>query len=597
MKGGRRHVGEAAAAQFTQVAPPGWGLAQLGDAAELQPGYAFDSDRFVAEGVRLLRGTNIIPGGTRWEDTVCLPPDRVEQFTAFRLEPGDIVIAMDRPFISTGLKVARLTAADCPALLLQRVGRFRPSAAMSADYLHHYVNGTTFSAHTGGLATGTQLPHISKTDIETCPVLIPPLNEQRRIVAKLDAIFEQTRAAKARLERLPALLEKLKRSILAAAFRGDLTKDWRVAHPDVEPASVLLDRIRAERRRRWEDGMRAKGKDPTKANYEEPETTSAVGNLPDQWAWASMGQAFVVQVGATPSRADPTFWGGDLPWVSSGEVAFCRISSTKEQITRAGLHNSSTRLQPVGTVLLGMIGEGKTRGQPAILDIAACTNQNSAAIRVSETEVIPEYVYFHLAFEYENTRRIGSGNNQQALNKSRVEAMILPVAPVDEQREIVRRLRETEHAMDSLHARFSTQLELVESIERAALDKAFRGELVPQDPTDEPASVLLDRIRAARSAKSELPRRGRGPRRDDSTVAEAASTVTPNGHATNGQHDEPLALVAGVFQIDRRLTMPAVAEATGLGTSAVKKALKILVDGGQLRVHGRARAATYEWTA
>jgi type I restriction enzyme S subunit len=103
--------------------------------------------------------------------------------------------------------------------------------------------------------------------------------------------------------------------------------------------------------------------------------------LPSTWRWCGLGEVFGVYVGATPSRGDPSLWHGEVPWVSSGEVAFCRVSTTEEKITAKGLANTSTRVHPRGTVLLGMIGEGKTRGQAAILDIEACNNQNCAAIR------------------------------------------------------------------------------------------------------------------------------------------------------------------------------------------------------------------------
>jgi len=98
-----------------------------------------------------------------------------------------------------------------------------------------------------------------------------------------------------------------------------------------------------------------------------------------------------------------------------------------------GLANTSTKVHAPGTVFLGMIGEGKTRGQAAILDITACHNQNSAAIRVAETPIPSEYIYHYLRFVYEITRRVGSGNNQPALNKSRVQAMTFPLAPLEEQ--------------------------------------------------------------------------------------------------------------------------------------------------------------------
>jgi hypothetical protein len=131
-------------------------------------------------------------------------------------------------------------------------------------------------------------------------------------------------------------------------------------------------------------------------------------------------------------------------------------------------------------------------------------------------------------------------------------------------------------------------------LEQAALAKAFRGELVPQDPTEEPASAVLERIRAARAADP-APRRSRGRRGNDTEVVKVAATALDSDHAANDYHNE-LDLVVGVFQIDRRLSTTAITAATGLDASAVKKALKILVENGQVRVHGRARATTYEWS-
>ena len=114
-----------------------------------------------------------------------------------------------------------------------------------------------------------------------------------------------------------------------------------------------------------------------------------------------------------------------------------RISRTNETITKDGLANSSTQINPAGSVLLGMIGQGRTRGQAAILDLAAANNQNCAAIWVSQTPVRPEFVYYWLMSRYERTRGEGSGNHQQALNKKLVEAIPLPLPPLREQHRIV----------------------------------------------------------------------------------------------------------------------------------------------------------------
>jgi type I restriction enzyme S subunit len=142
-----------------------------------------------------------------------------------------------------------------------------------------------------------------------------------------------------------------------------------------------------------------------------------------------------------------------------------------------------------------MIGEGRTRGQAAILDIAACNNQNSAAIRVSDTPIPTRFVYHWLTFVYEETRRAGAGGNQPALNKERVRAIVLPVPPLAEMEEIVTRV-------DALLAD-ATLADCAEDrgrLRQSVLHAAFTGRLVPQDPADEPAAALLARLRATPAA-------------------------------------------------------------------------------------------------
>jgi type I restriction enzyme, S subunit len=110
------------------------------------------------------------------------------------------------------------------------------------------------------------------------------------------------------------------------------------------------------------------------------------------------------------------YWAGSIPWVSSGEVRNNVISETRELITKAGQQNSSVKLLPKGTVLLAMIGEGKTRGQSAILGIEATINQNIAAVVIDHGMVVPEFLWWWFQLQYEQTRRRGAGNGPKALN-------------------------------------------------------------------------------------------------------------------------------------------------------------------------------------
>ena len=129
-----------------------------------------------------------------------------------------------------------------------------------------------------------------------------------------------------------------------------------------------------------------------------------------------------------------------------------------------------------------MIGEGKTRGQVSILDIPACISQNSAAIRVSLTELFPEYVYYYLWGQYNETRQIGSGNNQPALNKTRVQGIAIPFPPLTEQRRIVTEVERHLSAIESSEATVEVSLKRVERLRQSILKQAFSGQLVPQDP-------------------------------------------------------------------------------------------------------------------
>jgi type I restriction enzyme S subunit len=200
----------------------------------------------------------------------------------------------------------------------------------------------------------------------------------------------------------------------------------------------------------------------------------------------SVGELGEVFVGATPKRAVPAFWDGDIPWVSSGEVAFCRISKTRETITKAGLGNAATRLHPPGTVLLAMIGEGKTRGQAAILDVAAAHNQNAASIRLDRDKMLPEFLYFCFMRQYATSRALGRGGQQPALNKALVQAIEVPCPAPDTQQELVEHIRAALQAADELETDLRLLVRLASEARTTVVRDALSGRLTVRDVIDEP---------------------------------------------------------------------------------------------------------------
>jgi type I restriction enzyme S subunit len=161
---------------------------RLADFAYLQNGYAFKSEWFAKSGIRLLRNANVGHGLLDWTEEVRLPPERVPEFERFQLRQGDVVLSLDRPFIVTGTKVARVREEDLPALLLQRVGRFCLNDEILPDYLYMWINSPAFSDQIDpGRSNG--VPHISSKQVEAATLFIPPLAEQHRIVAKVDELM------------------------------------------------------------------------------------------------------------------------------------------------------------------------------------------------------------------------------------------------------------------------------------------------------------------------------------------------------------------------------------------------------------------------
>jgi len=178
--------------------PEGWAWSTMAQLSFLDVGFAFKSAEFSDLGLRLLRGENIEPGRARWLDTRYWPTKKLDDFRHLLLNEGEIVLAMDRPLIAAGLKIARIRAQDLPCLLVQRVARFRPLLEQMTPFLFMAMNTVGFVRHLLGGQTGTQLPHISGEGIQSFPVALPPPDEQTRIVNEVDrrlSVIEELEAA------------------------------------------------------------------------------------------------------------------------------------------------------------------------------------------------------------------------------------------------------------------------------------------------------------------------------------------------------------------------------------------------------------------
>lgn len=303
---------------------------------------------------------------------------------------------------------------------------------------------------------------LSRDTVLNLPTPFVDADEQRRTVACIDELFAEIEEGERALAEARAGVETYRKALLKAAVTGELTADWR-SHNNIAPSGDDLRHEIVDMRRRKGD------------IFSKADVGDVAFDVPSSWCWSSLGELFAIAVGATPNRGDKSLWNGAIPWVSSGEVAFSRIQDTREKISEHWV--ALGRIHPIGTVMLGMIGEGRTRGQAAILDVAAAHNQNCASIRVSETPVPPEYVYWWLEYQYEKTRIESAGGNQPALNKARVGAISLPLPPREELTEIVARLTRLLGEASAAYALTDDVVPLPSSLKQSILAAAFRGEL------------------------------------------------------------------------------------------------------------------------
>lgn len=422
--------------------------------------------------VRLVQLSDIGQGKFLNKSSRYISMKTFEELGCREIFPGDILISrmahpIARSCIVPDLKQKLITAVD--------IAYLRPNEKIfDTKYLNYMFNSIFFRTEAERVARGTTRLRITRKNLGNLAIPFPPLNEQKRIAEKVERLLGKIEEAKQLIVEAKETFEFRRAAILDKAFRGELTRKWR----DENNSEDILEYITS-----LKTITNLKGNGDILEPYD----------LPSGWRWARIGDLFHVQVGSTPSRKNADYWEGSLPWLSSGEVQFNTINESREQVTDLAVKECRLKLAPKGSILFGMIGEGKTRGQVALLNLDAYHNQNIASIWVSNTKVNSLYVYYWLVSQYNKNRQNSAGNNQPAYNKSRVQDLLIPIAPIAEIKVIVNQLQRLLELETNINNLLSLE-ETISAIRKSILSKAFQGELGTNDPSEVNAIELLKEV-------------------------------------------------------------------------------------------------------
>jgi type I restriction enzyme S subunit len=241
--------------------PSSWSLVTVSQLALLDVGFAFKSSEFAASGIRLLRGENVEPGRLRWTETRFFPSQELSGLEHLLIDEGEIILALDRPLISTGLKLARSVKEDLPCLLVQRVMRFKMADPRTTQWLYCNLRLPRFIEHLSKGLTGTDLPHVTGTGVAEFAIGLPSLDEQSEIIERVERLLNLADRLQTRYAKAKAQVNKLTQAVLAKAFRGELVPTEaelaRLEGREYESAEQLLERIRATHTASNEDRPRA----------------------------------------------------------------------------------------------------------------------------------------------------------------------------------------------------------------------------------------------------------------------------------------------------------------------------------------------------
>jgi type I restriction enzyme S subunit len=459
--------------------PYGWISVALGEVGYVQSGMGFPIDeqgnasgRYPVYKVGDVSRGVLNDGGVLRRSTNYVDAHVAAKLGGHIFPEGAVLFAK----IGEALRLNRRALVRLEGLADNNVMGFKAWSEVDDAFVFHFLKTQDLAS----LSRSTTVPSIRKGDVEGVTLNLPPAAEQKRIAQKLDELLTQVDTLKTRIDAIPALLKRLRQSTLAGAASGLLR--------DTSGAS---------------------------AAYKELRLGEELILVPDGWMCAPLGQVInpakklcygIVQPGENADQGVDMIRVCDI---EDGEIAWQNV----RKVTRTvDLEYRRSRVRR-GDVVMSIVG---SIGRAAIVQKDSEANIARAVARIAPDpeKVLSGWIFYWLSSPIVQWWLVSSSKEvaRKTLNLKELSELPVPIPPLAEQTEIVRRVDQLFAFADQLEAKVATAKQRIDALTQSILAKAFRGELVPQDPNDEPASVLLERIRAQRAAAPKAKRgRGREP--------------------------------------------------------------------------------------
>jgi type I restriction enzyme S subunit len=490
--------------------PTGWIWTTIGEISEaIQYGFTAKATVGVKGRPKLLRITDIQNESVDWDSVPYCEID-ITRKKNYLLAEGDLV------FARTGATVGKsyLIKGNFPeAIFASYLIRIVFKREINKTFVSYFFNSSQYWQQIRKGQLGIGQPNVNGQILSKIELPLPPIAEQNRIVTKIEELFSRLDAGIESLKKVKAQLEYYYQSVLKAAFEGGLTEEWRRAHErDIEPLSGLLGEVKSERRSK-RDG---------RVKTSEQEIENGLPELPEAWAWERFGN--VIDIIDYRGRTPP-FCTGGVPHLRSSNIRNGKITwQGLKFISEESYQDYMTRgLPKQGDVLFTT--EAPLGGVAFAPNIKFSVAQRVMILRPIEKVLSPGFLLYQIMSDsfQRRLKRRGTGTTVSGISSRNLKPLEVIIAPLIEQRVIVQHIDHCRSIIDRAGLLIDQSEKQLYRLRKQILKKAFEGGLVGQDPQDEPAAVLLDRLEATHVSQKGTSRKV--PKKSSSLQMELRSYV------------------------------------------------------------------------